>query len=64
MQIHSFCSTHNEQFEAMGDNQETMVEAFMDTSLQYLHGASKHGLYSMVIRCLEVCLCLEVNMIV
>ena len=41
----------------MGDNQETMVEKFMDTSLLYLQGASKHGLYSMVIQCLEVCLC-------
>lgn len=60
VQIYSFCSTHNEQFEAMGDSQETMVQRFMDTSLRYLHGASKHELYSMVIQCLEVCLCSEV----
>ena len=49
------CSTHNEVFEAMDEKQETMVTRFMDTSLNYLHGASEDGLYTMVVRCLEVC---------
>ena len=52
----TFCSTHNEQYEEMGENQETTVQTFMDTSLQYLQGTAKHGLYSLVIQCLEVCL--------
>ena len=52
--IYSFFSTHNEQLEAMDESQKAMVEKFMDTSLRYLHGDSKNGLYSMVIRCLEV----------
>ena len=55
--INSFCSTHNEMFEAMDEKQETMVTTFMDTSLKYLHGASKDGLYIMVVRCLEVSMC-------
>ena len=59
--IISFCSTHNEMFEAMDEKQETMVTRFMDTSLKYLHGASKDGLYTMVIRCLEVCMCVCVR---
>ena len=56
----SFCSTHNEVFEAMDEPQETMVTRFMDTSLKYLHGASEHRLYIMVARCLEVCVCISV----
>ena len=55
--MNSFCSTHNEMFEAMDEKQETMVTGFMDASLKYLHGASKDGLYTMVIRCLEVHMC-------
>ena len=54
-ELNSFCSTHNEVFEAMDEPQETMVTRFMDTSLKYLHRASKDGLYTMVVRCLEVC---------
>ena len=50
----TFCSTHNEHYEEMGENQETTVQTFMDTSLQYLQGTAKHGLYSLVIHCLEV----------
>ena len=55
MHCNPFCSTHSTVFEAMDENQEIMVKTFMDTSLKYLHGATEHGLYTMVIRCLEVC---------
>ena len=59
--IYSFCSTHNEQLEAMDESQEAMVEEFMNTSLQYVHEASKNGLYTMVIQCLEVSVCVEMH---
>ena len=45
----------------MDVSQEAMVEEFMNTSLQYVHEASKNGLYTMVIQCLEVCVCVEMH---
>ena len=54
--MYTFCSAQNKEFEAMGKNQEMLVEKFMNTSLQYLQGTPERGLYTLVIRCLEVCL--------
>ena len=45
----------------MDESQEAMVEEFMNTSLQYVHEASKNGLYTMVIQCLEVSVCVEMH---
>ena len=59
--IYFFCSTHNGQVEAVVESQEAMVEKFMNTSLQYVQAASKNGLYTMVIQCLEVCVCVEMH---
>ena len=59
--IYSFCSTHNKQLEAMDESQGAMVENFINTSLQYVHEASKNGLYTMIIQCLEVCVCVEMH---
>ena len=42
----------------MDESQGAMVEEFMNTSLQYVQEASKNGLYTMVIQCFEVCVCM------